>query len=208
VERDNVTMQLQSDTGRSGDAGHAIDEIILNDAAVELAGALLLANAYMMRVGPRNAEAASKDGRGAVYDATMAAIELQRIVAEFEYKYPGASGWQAAQRAIAEVFGATWAQMTLSWILRLENAPCDQLEPGTPSLVRWGLGLPIMGDLLPALDALSQLGEAANEHGEATRARVEAVRDAITGALARGVKPEWLQGVLRARQEINAQFGG
>jgi hypothetical protein len=124
----------------------------------------------------------------------MAAIGLQAIVAEFEHDHPGKRGWDPAQQAIAQVFGAAWAEMTLSWILRLENAPCDHLEPGTPSLVRWGLGLPIMGDLLPALDALSQFE---SSDGEAARGAIEEVRVAITVALSRGVRWQWLQGALK-----------
>jgi hypothetical protein len=178
---------------RGSDVGRALDELFLDEAAVEVAGALLVAHAYLMKVGPRNATAASENGQGAAYNATMAAIELQRVVAKFECEYPGARGWEVAQRAIAGVFGASWAETTLSWILRLENAPNCELEPGTPSLVRWALGLPILGGLLPALDTLSQFERS---DGEAARAAIEGVRAAITNALSRGVRWQWLAGAL------------
>jgi hypothetical protein len=175
------------------DAGRVIDELILGDAAVEAAGAVLLANAFIMRVGPWNAKAASENGQGDVYAATMAAIELQLAVAEFECDYPGERGWDMAQRAIAKAFGAEWAQTALGWILRLENAPSCDLEPGTRSLVRWGLSLPVMGDLLPALDALARFE---TSDGEATRGAIGAVNDAVIGAVLRGVRLEWLQSAL------------
>jgi hypothetical protein len=178
----------------SNGLSRAIDTLILQTASTEAAGALLAAQAYQMRVGPRNARAASENGQGGIYAATMAAMELQRVVAEFEHDYAGARGWDAARRAIADAFSAEWAETTLSWILRLENAPRGGMEPGTRTLVRWGLGLPIMGDLLPALDALLRVAD--GEHGEAARGAIGAVNDAVIGAVLRGVRLEWLQGTL------------
>jgi hypothetical protein len=178
----------------SNGLSRAIDALILQSAATEAAGALLVAQAYQMRVGLRNAKAASENGQGGIYEAVTAAQELHVIVVEFERDYPGESGWEVAGQAITDAFSAEWAQTVLGWILRLENAPSCDLEPAAASLVRWGLGLPVMGGLLGALDALLRVAD--GEHGEAARDAVEAVNDAVIGAVLRGVRMEWLQTTL------------
>jgi hypothetical protein len=180
----------------SDDLDRAIDALFVATAATEAAGALLVAQACLMQIGTENATAALREGRGVVFHAVVAATEMQTLVAAFERDYPGADGWQAARQAILDAFGAEWADATLTWALQVASAgAAAELDPGTDTLVRWALSLPVMGGLMPALDALMSVG-APNGGGEAARGAAEAVRGSILAAVGRGVSRDWLERAL------------
>lgn len=169
------------------DFGLMIDRLLLDTAATDAAGALLVAQADVVHLGRDNALTALKDGQGPVFHALTEAIELQVLVAAFERDHPGADGWKASQQAITDDFGDDWAQQTLVWVLRIAGVKTSEPEPGGASLTRWALALPVMGNLLPALDDLL-----ASRSDETT----QAVRDAIFQAVEQAVDPTWLQRIL------------
>ncbi len=144
-----------------------------------------------MRLGPTNATAALQDGRGAVFNAAREAIAMQTLVAAFERDYSGPDGWQAARQAIADAFGDGWADATLAWVLHVVGAGANRDHPGTETIVRWALSLPVMGALMPALDALLHF-KGTDGSGEAARAAVNVVRDSIIAAGEHGVQLDWL----------------
>lgn len=176
----------------------AIDLLILATAATDGAGALLIAQACLMQVGPKNASAALEDGRGAVFHALKETIELQTIVSAFERDYPGEDGWHQAHNAIADAFGAEWAAATLAWSLQIADAGAKaglNPDPGAETLVRWALSLPVMGWLMPALDALLPYKNT-DGSGEGARGAAEIVRENVIAAIERGVRVDWLQSTL------------
>lgn len=172
-----------------------IDLLFIDLAAVDSAAALLMVEAYLLQLGPNNAPGGCEKGK-VIHTAVVAAEMLQTYVADFEWRSMGWNGWEFVERAIADKFGAEWAKTVLGWVVHLERI--GPIGRGASTLARWVLSQPVMGSLLPDLDALLLAWQRAGDGGSFTDMydAAEAVRADVLTAIDHGASPTRLQGAL------------